>query len=232
MVTLQGVTTTDVNVDINWMVNGSAFTGDPGRVTITEENLLGNVVRGRVAIQSLQQSDSGRYTCQVVVTPGEGDVPTVMASNNLDMTVISESFLVLHSPLYHTSPPLLSLPPPHIHVVPTVEVTTNPPSLRILDHQDYDNFSITCTASASAQNTLLDLEEVGWERRAGDSGSFLPVPTSSYTTTNINSVYMSVLRGSETDTSATIYFRCTATISGVEGSSSTSVTVSGKKHSL
>lgn len=105
---------------------------------------------------------------------------------------------------------------------------TDPPSLRILDHPDYNTFSISCTASAHAQDTPLDLEEVVWERRAGDSGSFLPVPTSSYTTTNINSVYTSVLRERETNTSATIHFRCTATISGVESRSSTSVIVSGE----
>lgn len=109
-----------------------------------------------------------------------------------------------------------------------MEVLTDPPSLRILDHPDYNTFSISCTASAHAQDTPLDLEEVVWERRAGDNGSFLPVPTSSYTTTNMNSVYTSVLRERETNTSATIHFRCTATISGVEGRSSTSVTVSGE----
>lgn len=105
---------------------------------------------------------------------------------------------------------------------------TDPPSLRILDHSDYNNFTILCTASAHAQDTPLDLEEVVWQSRVGDSGPFLSVPTSSYTTTNVNGGYESILRRRETDTSATIHFRCTAAVSGVEGRSSTSVTVSGE----
>lgn len=91
LVSLEGVTTGDVNVVINWMVNGSTFTGDPERVTISQYTLLGTIVSETVDILSLQQSDSGTYTCEAVVTPVEGEVPPIMASIALDMTVISES---------------------------------------------------------------------------------------------------------------------------------------------
>ena len=100
-------------------------------------------------------------------------------------------------------------------------------TVRILDHRDFNQFNITCTASATAADTPLAVQEIVWERRVGDQ-PFQAVPSSDYTVTNTDSEYVSELMGAETDTSATIQFQCRATLPSVEGSSVTSVTVSGE----
>ena len=123
--------------------------------------------------------------------------------------------------------PITHSPP---STAPSVTVMTDPSSLRVLDDPAYNQFSITCTASADAGGTAIALEVIAWERRVGTE-SFQPVPTSSYTRTgDAVTGYESVLMGTET-TVATIQFRCTAALavgSTVGSSGTTILTVTGE----
>ena len=92
-VTLTGVKADiDVGVALNWRKNGGSLT-DTSRITVTPvmSTVFGVLVIGSVEFMSLEESDSGLYTCEAVITPLEGDVPPLTASEDFSLTLISES---------------------------------------------------------------------------------------------------------------------------------------------
>ena len=110
-------------------------------------------------------------------------------------------------------------------------VETTPSSIRVLDDIEYDDFSITCTASANADDTALVIEDIIWERGV-DGVNFQPVPVSSYTTSgNEDDGYVSILEGSESITSSSVQYQCIASVNtanDLSSSSTSTVTVSGQ----
>ena len=93
VVTLSGVRAgTDVDVELNWMKDGSSLS-ESSRVTVSDPQTqsLGVLVSGSVEFMPLEASDSGEYTCEATITPHEGNVPPLTASESTDLTVISES---------------------------------------------------------------------------------------------------------------------------------------------
>ena len=115
-------------------------------------------------------------------------------------------------------------------------MTTEPSDLRVLDHSDYDDFSITCSAMASAGVSPLVLDTVSWDRSV-DSDPYQPVSDSSYSalTGSAEAGYQSQLTGTESVPSSTVRYRCTVSIPPghtVSDTSTTTITVQGESLSL
>ena len=89
---------------------------------------------------------------------------------------------------------------------------TQPASQRVLDHEDYNNFAITCSAFATAGSSRLPLTFVLWERKIG-SGSFDPLPDSDYTSLSGDpeTGYTSQISRTES-TPSSMQFRCTVAL--------------------
>ena len=109
---------------------------------------------------------------------------------------------------------------------------TEPETQRVLDHEEYNSFTITCSASGTAGTTPLVLGFVSWDRRV-DSGEFQPVSTDSYSplTGSPEDGYVSRINGTESTASTTVQFRCTAALTETSSFSTTStatVTVQGE----
>ena len=81
----------DVDVSVSWMKGGTLFTGVTDRVTINspETQLSGAAVSSTVDFSPLQSPDAAMYTCEVVITPREGNVPALTASETMTLDVIS-----------------------------------------------------------------------------------------------------------------------------------------------
>ena len=110
-------------------------------------------------------------------------------------------------------------------------VVTQPASQRVLDHEDYNNFTITCSASATAGSSRLPLTYVLWERKI-DSGSFDPLPDSDYTSLSGDpeAGYTSQISRTES-TPSSMQFRCTVALeegSMFSDSDTADVTVQGE----
>ncbi|CAI8048070.1 Receptor-type tyrosine-protein phosphatase S [Geodia barretti] len=158
-----------------------------------------------LTLSPLAQSDSGEYRCQVTIStsPGAGTIPTATLDESDVLTVL----------------------------IPEVTVATEPETQRVLDHEEYNSFTITCSASATAGTTPLALGFVHWDRRV-DSGEFQPVSTDSYSplTGTPEDGYASRISGTESTASTTVQFRCTAALTETSIFSTTStatVTVQG-----
>ena len=82
----------DVDVSVSWMKDSTPFTGVTDRVTINspETQLSGAAVSSTVDFSPLQSPDAAVYTCEVVITPREGNVPALPASETMTLDVISE----------------------------------------------------------------------------------------------------------------------------------------------
>ena len=113
---------------------------------------------------------------------------------------------------------------------PEITVETSPSTVRVLDIAPYNGFTLTCTASASADSVNLPLS-VSWQRRPGSSGSFQSVDLSLFTTTGSEEDgYTSSLISSESMPQDSVSYRCVTTFSAAElnSSSTTTVTVAGQ----
>ena len=98
-------------------------------------------------------------------------------------------------------------------------VQTSPSSIRILNVPPYNQFNVTCTASAEVNSQRVPLEiTVGWKRRSQSSdgaAAFSDVPSTDYETTGSpEDGYQSILTTTETDTESTISYRCRARNTG------------------
>jgi hypothetical protein len=161
--------------------------------------------KNALTFSSLAQSDSGEYVCQVTISisPGAGNVPAATLDESYELDVL----------------------------IPEVTVATEPETQRVLDHEDYNTFTITCSASAIAGITPLALGFVRWDRRV-DPGEFQSVSTDSYSllTGSPADGYVSWINGTESTASTTAQFRCTAALtesSSFSATSTASVTVQG-----
>ena len=94
-------------------------------------------------------------------------------------------------------------------------VQTSPSSIRILNVSPYNQFIVTCTASAEVNGQTVPLEmTIRWQRRSqplGGAASFSAVTSTDYETTGSpEDGYQSILTTTETDTVNTISYRCRA----------------------
>ena len=98
---------------------------------------------------------------------------------------------------------------------PSLVVQTSPSLIRILNVSPYNQFTVTCTASAEVNGQRVPLEmTIEWVRRSEPSSgaaSFTDVFSTDYETTGSpEGGYQSILTTSETDTENTISYRCRA----------------------
>jgi len=103
--------------------------------------------------------------------------------------------------------------------VPSLVVQTSPSSIHILNVSPYNQFTVTCTASAEVNGQRVPLEmTMDWKRRSEPSSgaaSFSDVPSTDYETTGSpEDGYQSILTTTENDTESTISYRCRARNTG------------------
>ena len=106
---------------------------------------------------------------------------------------------------------------PLLHAAPSLVVQTSPSSIRILNVSPYNQFTVTCTASAEVNGQRVPLEmTIEWRRRSEPSSgaaSFSNVPSTDYETTGSpEDGYQSNLTTTETDTVNTISYCCRAKV--------------------
>ena len=94
-------------------------------------------------------------------------------------------------------------------------VQTFPSSIRILNVSPYNQFTVTCTASAEVNGQSVPLEmTMEWIRRTQPSSgvaTFSRASSTDYATTGSpEDGYKSILTTAETDTVNTISYRCRA----------------------
>ena len=92
---------------------------------------------------------------------------------------------------------------------------TFPSSIRILNVSPYNQFTVTCTASAEVNGQSVPLEmTMEWLRRiqpSSGAATFSPVSSTDYVTTGSpEDGYESILTTTETDTVNTISYHCRA----------------------
>ena len=113
------------------------------------------------------------------------------------------------------SPLLSSAQNSLLHAVPSLVVQTSPSSIRILNVSPYNQFTVTCTASAEVNGQRVPLEmTVEWFRRSqpsSGSATFSDISSTEYVTTGSpEDGYQSILNTTETDTENSISYRCRA----------------------
>ena len=104
-----------------------------------------------------------------------------------------------------------------LFAAPSLVVQTFPSSIHILNVFPYNQFTVTCTASAEVNGQSVPLEmTIDWVRRSQPSGgvaTFSNVSSTEYVTTGSpEDGYQSILTTTEIDTENTISYRCRATI--------------------
>ena len=102
-----------------------------------------------------------------------------------------------------------------LHAAPSLVVQASPSSIRILNVPPYNQFTVTCTASAEVNGQRVPLEmTIGWIHRSESSSGaalFSNVPSTDYVTTGSpEDGYQSILTTTETDTENTTTYRCRA----------------------
>ena len=114
-------------------------------------------------------------------------------------------------------------------------VQTSLSSLRVLDVSPYNQFTVTCTASAEFNGEVIPYSmTIDWIRRKQTDGgavTFEDVDPTQYETTVLpDHGYQSVLTTTETDTQNMISYRCKPKLNidkAVMGQDSTNVEVQG-----
>ena len=128
----------------------------------------------------------------------------------------------------------------HCHIpfaVPSVIVKSSSALVRILDMSPYNQFTVTCNATAEVEEETVPLEmTVDWIRRS--EPQFAPgmmntsIPSTEYMTTGSpEDGYQSILTTTETDTENRISYRCRARLvvdSSIQGANDTTLDVVGK----
>ena len=104
-----------------------------------------------------------------------------------------------------------------LFAAPSLVVQTFPSSIRILNVFPYNQFTVSCTASAEVNGQSVPLEmTIDWVRRSQPSGgvaTFSNVSSTEFVTTGSpEDGYQSILTTTEIDTENTISYRCRATI--------------------
>ena len=153
----------DVDVSVSWMKGSTPFTGVTDRVTINSPvtQFSGQAVRSTVDFSTLQLSDAAVYTCEVVITPREGNVPALTVSETMTLDVISESVLMRAS--HAVLKPSLS--PPHSSNCVSGDLTLLSPHSRCGSPQPVLrdlHCQCQCWGGYSATRGLL--AEPGWLR--------------------------------------------------------------------
>ena len=81
-----------VDVEFTWLKDGAPL---PDTIIIDDvTSVIVSLVLNSISFTNLQLTDSGIYTCQTVITPREGTIPPLMASDSMTLNVISKSFII------------------------------------------------------------------------------------------------------------------------------------------
>ena len=98
-----------------------------------------------------------------------------------------------------------------LHAAPSLVVQTSPSSIRILNVPPYNQFTVTCTASAEVNGQRVPLEmTLEWKRKSEPSSGAASFSTDYETTGSPEDGYQSNLTTTETDTENTISYCCRA----------------------